>query len=195
MANFVISSLVGNINSKRNSVLNTFKKNPFYEFFDDDKVWKKDKISARLNDLTIQKSAYNEVIPNVYGTARLAGNIIWATDIKEVKKEYTTTYSTGKGGKKVSQNNIEYPFDFIIKDEEGKPKVNKQGIPLIDKKYQKDFDKELTELLQTEIEINLYTIEEDAFNYEDNERYDALSPQDIYNLQMILCKTKESKED
>lgn len=85
--------------------------------------------------------------------------------------------------------------DFIIKDEEGKPKVNKQGIPLIDKKYQKDFDKELTELLQTEIEINLYTIEEDAFNYEDNERYDALSPQDIYNLQMILCKTKESKED
>lgn len=85
--------------------------------------------------------------------------------------------------------------DFIIKDEEGKPKVNKQGIPLIDKKYQKDFDKELTELLQTEIEINLYTIEEDAFNYEDNERYDALSPQDIYNLQNILCKQKESKED
>src|SRR5574344_1999244 len=110
MANFVISSLVGNINSKKNSVLNTFRKNPFYEFFDDDKVWKKDKISARLNDLTIQKSAYNEVIPNVYGTARLAGNIIWATDIMEVKKEYTTTYSTGKGGKKVSQNNIEYYY-------------------------------------------------------------------------------------
>lgn len=110
MANFVISSLVGNINSKRNSVLNTFRKNPFYEFFDNDKIWKRDKISARLNDLTIQKSAYNEVIPSVYGTARLAGNIIWATDIMEVKKEYTTTYSTGKGGKKVSQNNIEYYY-------------------------------------------------------------------------------------
>ena len=85
--------------------------------------------------------------------------------------------------------------NYMFKDENGNPKVNKQGIPLIDKNHQEDFDKELTELLQTEIDIELYTIEEDAFNYEDNERYDALSPQDIYNLQSILCKQKESKED
>lgn len=88
--------------------------------------------------------------------------------------------------------------NYIIKNEDGKPKVNKQGIPLVDKEHQEDFNKELMELLQTEINIELYQIEEDAFNYEDNDRYDALSAQDIYNLQKIICKqndNKESKED
>lgn len=87
--------------------------------------------------------------------------------------------------------------EYIIKDENGKPQVNNQGIPLVEEKYQKEFNKELMELLQIEIEIKLYQIEEDAFNYEDSDRYDALSAQDIYNLQMILCKQSndESKED
>lgn len=87
---------------------------------------------------------------------------------------------------------------YIIKDENGKPKINKQGIPLIDKEHQEDFNEELMELLQTKIEIELYRIEEDAFNYEDNGRYDALSAQDIYNLQKIICKqgnNEELKED
>lgn len=84
--------------------------------------------------------------------------------------------------------------EYIIKDENGKPKTNNWGIPLINKEHQEDFNKELMELLQTEIEIELYQIEEDAFNYEDNDRYDALSAQDIYNLQKIICK-QESKED
>ena len=87
---------------------------------------------------------------------------------------------------------------YIIKDENGKPKINKQGIPLIDKEHQEDFNEELMELLQTKIEIKLYQIEEDAFDYEDNGRYDALSAQDIYNLQKIICKqgnNEESKED
>lgn len=109
MTNFVISTVASTINSKRSSILNTLSANPFYEYFDDDKTWKKDKISSRLSDLTVQKSGYNEIIPTVYGTVRLAGNIIWATDIKEVRKEYITSYQTGKGSKSY-QTNIEYYY-------------------------------------------------------------------------------------
>jgi len=111
MANFVISTVVGSINSKKNSIINTFKHNPLYSLFNDEQeTWKKDKISPRLNDLTVQKSSYNEIIPVLYGTNRIAGNIIWATDIKEIHNNYTTTYRTGKGGKKIHQNNIEYYY-------------------------------------------------------------------------------------
>ncbi len=111
MANFVISTIVGTVNSKKNSIINTFKDHPLYGLFGkEEETWKKDKISPRLSDLTVQKSGYNEIIPVLYGTNRIAGNIIWATDIKEVQNSYVTTYSTGKGGKKVHQNNIEYYY-------------------------------------------------------------------------------------
>ena len=84
--------------------------------------------------------------------------------------------------------------DYLIKDENGQPKMNKNGIPLIDPFYQKDFDKEIMELLNTKINVNFYQIEEDSFNYEDNDRYDVLSAQDILNLQRILCKQENDKE-
>ena len=112
MANFFISAIVGDINSKKNSVINTFKKHPLYNLFNEDnsKTWKQDKISSRLSDLTVQKSGYNEIIPILYGTNRIAGNIIWSTDIQEVQNSYITSYKTGKGGKNVYQNNIEYYY-------------------------------------------------------------------------------------
>lgn len=112
MANFVVSTVMGSFTSKKNLIINTFKNNPIYQLFDKDSntEWKDDKISPRLSDLTLQKSGYNEVITTIYGTNRLSGNIIWATDIKEIKREYTTSYKAGKGGKKVNQTNIEYEY-------------------------------------------------------------------------------------
>ena len=83
MATFVLSTFTGAIASKQNSVLNKFNNSYLSEFFQKDEQ-KPDKLSHRLKDLTIQKSAYNEIIPIVYGKNRLAGNIIWATDIIEV---------------------------------------------------------------------------------------------------------------
>ncbi len=52
----------------------------------------------RLADLRIQTSNYGKSIPEIFGTARLAGNIIWAQEIKEVKKSQTNTQQQGKGG-------------------------------------------------------------------------------------------------
>src|SRR5690606_7021956 len=41
----------------------------------------------RLGDRSVQSSAYGQVIPECYGTVRIAGNIIWATEIEEKKSE------------------------------------------------------------------------------------------------------------
>ncbi|MDG1286752.1 MAG: glycoside hydrolase TIM-barrel-like domain-containing protein [Rickettsiales bacterium] len=49
----------------------------------------------RLEELSVQTSTYGESIPLIYGSARLAGNVIWARPLKEVA---TTTESGGKGG-------------------------------------------------------------------------------------------------
>ncbi len=51
----------------------------------------------RLDDLKLQASTYGSAIPQVYGTVRIAGNIIWGTNfVEHVKTE--TSSSGGKGG-------------------------------------------------------------------------------------------------
>jgi len=50
----------------------------------------------KLIDLAVQTSTYGDVIPLVYGRTRIAGNILWAQDIKE--NSTTTSQGGGKGG-------------------------------------------------------------------------------------------------
>lgn len=50
---------------------------------------------SRLEDLKVYSSTYGKAIPQVYGTMRFAGNVIWSTDIQESKKSQR---SGGKGG-------------------------------------------------------------------------------------------------
>ena len=37
----------------------------------------------RLGDLSVQTSSYGSPIPRVYGTMRVAGTVVWATDLQE----------------------------------------------------------------------------------------------------------------
>ena len=37
----------------------------------------------RLNDLTVQTSSYGTQVPRVYGTMRVAGTVVWATELKQ----------------------------------------------------------------------------------------------------------------
>ena len=56
---------------------------------------------ARLGALTVQTSAYGQPIPRLFGTLRVAGTVIWATDLREEKnrsgggkgRPKATTYS------------------------------------------------------------------------------------------------------
>lgn len=47
----------------------------------------------RLNDLAVQSSAYGTAIPKLYGTMRVAGSVVWATDLQESSNRQ----SGGKG--------------------------------------------------------------------------------------------------
>jgi hypothetical protein len=53
----------------------------------------------KLNDLKVQVSTYGQSIPKLYGTVRMAGNIIWSTPILETS--HKKKLGKGGGGKAV----------------------------------------------------------------------------------------------
>jgi hypothetical protein len=63
----------------------------------------------RVNDLQISSSAPGTVIPRLWGSMRLGGQIIWSKGIKEVT---TTTNQSAKGGPSVTQTNYTYFCSF-----------------------------------------------------------------------------------
>ena len=65
----------------------------------------------RLEELSVQTSTYGEPIPVLYGSARLAGNVIWARPLKEVS---TTTETGGKGGGTQSSTEFSYFASLAI---------------------------------------------------------------------------------
>ncbi len=69
---------------------------------------------ARLENLAVQTSTYGKMLPILYGTVRIAGNIIWARPIKETRVT-TTVSSGGKGsGSEVEQDQINYTYSVTL---------------------------------------------------------------------------------
>lgn len=62
----------------------------------------------RLNDLKVAASTYGVAIPEIYGTVRVGGNLIWTSGIRETKK----TSRAGKGGPK--QTTYSYDATFAM---------------------------------------------------------------------------------
>lgn len=78
--------------------------------------------------------------------------------------------------------------DKAIKDNDGNPIRNQLGLPVIEPEYSNDFNNELNELLNIEVDVDLYTIDDSLFDYDDKDGlYDALSASDLVKLQRILC--------
>lgn len=71
----------------------------------------------RLAELGVQSSTYGKMIPIVYGTVRMGGNIIWSRPIKEVATT-TTSSAGGAGGKggggKTSQSTTTYSYFITL---------------------------------------------------------------------------------
>ena len=111
MTTFVFTQALNTINSKANQVRNLYSNSIVGQYIDYEKNnktrWKKDKISGKLSEISIQTSTYNKIIPIIYGTNKLAGNIIWLGEVNEVVNNNTTTIRIGKG-QKIKQNTIEY---------------------------------------------------------------------------------------
>jgi hypothetical protein len=64
----------------------------------------------RLQDLSVQGSSYGNFIPITYGSIRVAGNIIWATDI--VERRTRKKVSGGKGGSSQKVTTFSYFSNF-----------------------------------------------------------------------------------
>lgn len=79
--------------------------------------------------------------------------------------------------------------DFVVKDDKDKIVKLPIGVPKVDDEHIEEYLKEINELLNIEVDIDFYTIDDDLFDYEDN-KYDPMSAKDILTLQKILCKPK-----
>lgn len=76
--------------------------------------------------------------------------------------------------------------DKIVLDKDRKPILNESGLPQIKKEYAEDFGKELTELLNFIVEIELPTIKADNLDYSD-EKYDILTPAELILIMNLIC--------
>jgi hypothetical protein len=62
----------------------------------------------RLGDLTVQTSSYGAAIPKIFGTMRVAGTVIWATDLRERQE-------SGGGGKgRPGTTSYSYSASFAV---------------------------------------------------------------------------------
>lgn len=68
----------------------------------------------RLGDLSVQSSAYGQTVPLVYGTMRVAGNVIWATGIRETRQEETQSAGGKGGGVSVTQVTYTYSVSCAV---------------------------------------------------------------------------------
>lgn len=78
--------------------------------------------------------------------------------------------------------------EYFEKDDDGNIKYNRNSVPVVYDSHREAFLSELNELLSIEVEINIWTIPEELFDYEDKDgRYDTISPKEMVVLQTILC--------
>ena len=81
--------------------------------------------------------------------------------------------------------------DHISKDENGEYINNSQGIPEFKEESvveRNEFIGELNELLSIENDVDLYLVDDELLNYDDNGVYDVLTPSEISYLYRVLCK-------
>lgn len=69
-----------------------------------------DAVGPRLDNLKVQTSAYGQFIPQLFGTMRLGGNVIWATDIREVENRTEQSTGGGKGSGGTSQTTVSFEY-------------------------------------------------------------------------------------
>lgn len=121
-----------------------------------------------------------------YGNKKLPQKISYAItrNMMIVTKEY-----------QVYERQLRKIFDdyaeYMVKDDDGKVRMNDNLIPVVDESVREEFNQQISDLLNIEIDVDIYHIDFDVFDYADSERYDAMSAQDIMSLQFILCERTE----
>ena len=68
----------------------------------------------KIGGLGVTSSALGEVIPEIWGAARVAGNIIWSSGIKEHVHVTTQTYGGGKASQTITRTTYTYTVDLAV---------------------------------------------------------------------------------
>ncbi len=76
------------------------------------------KIGHKLSEVTMQTATYGKMIPIVYGKVKLAGNIIWASEMKEERRDHHQRRSKF-GGKVLVSSEYHYSISLAIAIAEG----------------------------------------------------------------------------
>lgn len=90
----------------------------------------------------------------------------------------------------VEMKKLEAKYDgSFVYTEKGEITRDQKGIPVLSTNQEQEaYNKELYELLNIEIDIPVYYIDSEKFNYDnDAGRYDIMSASDILTLQSVLC--------
>lgn len=77
--------------------------------------------------------------------------------------------------------------EYFVCEKNGMIKLTKYGYPVVVQDKAKDFENEILELLNIQIDIEIFNIPEDYFNYDESDRYDVLTANQINELTSILC--------
>lgn len=85
--------------------------------------------------------------------------------------------------------------DYVVKDDNGHDVIGAMGIPVVDEEHTEDYNNDINEFLNLDIDTQLYHISFDEFDYNDSDRYDSLSASDIVRLQGVLCENDDEKGD
>ena len=134
----------------------------------------------KLNNFTIINLLN---VLNNYSNSKLPQKISFAItkNLMILNKEYQTYEEHLK---KVIANYNEY----IEADENGNITLGVNGLPKINDATQEyHFNEDINELLLIELDVDLYQIDEEVFNYDDSDKYSSLTPTEIMQLQSILC--------
>lgn len=125
-----------------------------------------------------------------YMSKRLPQKISYA-----IMKNFSILSNEYQYYQKQYQKILEEYKDKIELDDDGKQKTDANGVPIVkDDKSRKEIYQALEELLSIEIDIDLHLVQDECFDYEDSDRYDALTPADLYNLKLLLCENETMKE-
>lgn len=86
--------------------------------------------------------------------------------------------------------------DFFVKKSDDELVMTSIGVPLVDNKHMKEYTEEIQELLDIEIEIQIYKIDSKDFDYEDsNGKYDVLTVKELLQLTNLFCKEDKQNND
>lgn len=81
--------------------------------------------------------------------------------------------------------------DKLMLNDDGELIMNESGIPMPKKEYEQEYLTELTDLLNFEVEVELYAISDDALDYDDADKYDVLTPVEMLTVMKFVCEDKK----